>query len=128
MQSILTNWCPPFASGGPEGPLTTYTILTTDAAPRLTWLHNRMPVILPDDDAVAAWLGTSGPSYGKAEDPHDAAINTAVQLEEEGEPEAVMRGKGDEDVQTEQHGVAGTEHKDHKVALTSWQDLDKVRQ
>jgi putative SOS response-associated peptidase YedK len=41
---------------GPEGPLYTCTILTTDSAPQLRWLHDRMPVILPDDAAVAAWL------------------------------------------------------------------------
>jgi putative SOS response-associated peptidase YedK len=36
----------------------TYTILTVGSAQRLLWLHDRMPVILPNDAAVAAWLGT----------------------------------------------------------------------
>ncbi|EIE23986.1 DUF159-domain-containing protein [Coccomyxa subellipsoidea C-169] len=36
--------------------LTTYTILTTDSSKRLQWLHDRMPVILPDAQAEEAWL------------------------------------------------------------------------
>jgi putative SOS response-associated peptidase YedK len=34
----------------------TYTVLTTDASPRLAWLHDRMPALLVGDGAVAAWL------------------------------------------------------------------------
>jgi hypothetical protein len=49
-------------AGGPDGPLATYTIMTVDASPKLSWLHNRMPVLLQDDDAVAAWLGGSSSS------------------------------------------------------------------
>ncbi|KAK9906507.1 hypothetical protein WJX75_003054 [Coccomyxa subellipsoidea] len=36
--------------------LTTYTILTTDSSKRLQWIHDRMPVILPDAQAEEAWL------------------------------------------------------------------------
>ncbi|BDA46358.1 Abasic site processing protein HMCES [Coccomyxa sp. Obi] len=36
--------------------LYTYTILTTDSSKRLQWLHDRMPVILPDAQAAEAWL------------------------------------------------------------------------
>lgn len=43
----------------PEGDrLETYTILTTDACPRLAEIHGRMPVIL-DDDEWAGWLDPS---------------------------------------------------------------------
>ncbi|KAK9817878.1 hypothetical protein WJX72_003558 [[Myrmecia] bisecta] len=41
---------------GPEGPMYTYTILTTDSSKRLQWLHDRMPVILPDEAAAEQWL------------------------------------------------------------------------
>ncbi|GAB4816659.1 hypothetical protein N2152v2_003705 [Parachlorella kessleri] len=41
----------------PEGPLHTYTILTTDSSKRLSWLHDRMPVLLRDKAAQQAWLG-----------------------------------------------------------------------
>lgn len=50
----------------PDGTiLRTFTILTTDAAPELSILHDRMPVILPPD-AWDAWLG--------AEEADDAAL------------------------------------------------------
>ncbi|KAI8464931.1 MAG: hypothetical protein J3K34DRAFT_489601 [Monoraphidium minutum] len=40
-----------------EGQLVpTYTILTTDSSPRLAWLHDRMPALLPGDGDVSAWL------------------------------------------------------------------------
>ena len=34
----------------------TCTILTTDSAPRLTWLHDRQPVMLMTDKARDTWL------------------------------------------------------------------------
>ena len=37
-------------------PMYTVTILTTDAAPEMRWLHDRMPVFLRDEDAERAWL------------------------------------------------------------------------
>jgi putative SOS response-associated peptidase YedK len=37
-------------------PLATFTILTTAAGPDVAPVHDRMPVILPDDAAVDAWL------------------------------------------------------------------------
>eukprot|EP00245_Coleochaete_scutata_P007494 TRINITY_DN22917_c0_g1_i1.p1 TRINITY_DN22917_c0_g1~~TRINITY_DN22917_c0_g1_i1.p1 ORF type:complete len:431 (-),score=105.40 TRINITY_DN22917_c0_g1_i1:93-1235(-) len=40
-------------------PLYTYTILTTPASKRLEWLHDRMPAILKDSDALDTWLGSS---------------------------------------------------------------------
>ncbi|KAG7401075.1 hypothetical protein PHYBOEH_003270 [Phytophthora boehmeriae] len=43
----------------------TYTILTTNVAPELKWLHTRMPVIL-SDDGVSRWL--SGEKFEKLED------------------------------------------------------------
>jgi putative SOS response-associated peptidase YedK len=43
-------------AGGEDGPLATYTIMTVDSSPRLSWLHDRMPVVLEDDAAVQAWL------------------------------------------------------------------------
>jgi len=36
--------------------LTTCTILTIDSCPSLSWLHDRMPVILGNEEAQCAWL------------------------------------------------------------------------
>ena len=41
--------------GKPEM-LTTYTLLTTDACPKLQWLHHRQPVFLWDTAAAMEWL------------------------------------------------------------------------
>ena len=39
-----------------------YTILTTDSCEKLEWLHDRMPVILKDEEAQRLWLDTTEPS------------------------------------------------------------------
>ncbi|KAM3240335.1 hypothetical protein ACQJBY_053799 [Aegilops geniculata] len=39
--------------------LHTFTILTTHVSTSLKWLHDRMPVILGDEDSVNAWLNNS---------------------------------------------------------------------
>lgn len=45
------------ATGRAEDPtLTTFTILTTDATPNLTWLHSRMPVCCWSKDLATKWL------------------------------------------------------------------------
>lgn len=45
-----------------EPPFLSATILTTDANEVVAPLHDRMPVILPDLDAVAAWLDPRTPA------------------------------------------------------------------
>lgn len=58
----------PFALAGlwehneivPEGPLETFTILTTQANAMIKELHDRMPVIIPDD-AIERWLNPAAP-------------------------------------------------------------------
>jgi len=47
--------------GGAAGAEGTFTVLTTAAAPRVAWLHDRMPVILPGPAAVRRWLRPSAP-------------------------------------------------------------------
>ncbi|KAK4239952.1 hypothetical protein C8A03DRAFT_13693 [Achaetomium macrosporum] len=43
--------------GGGEGPLYTYTVVTTDSNAQLKFLHDRMPVILePGSEALWRWL------------------------------------------------------------------------
>ncbi|PWN46627.1 DUF159-domain-containing protein, partial [Violaceomyces palustris] len=37
--------------------LYTFTVITTDSNPQLRFLHDRMPVILPDAASIATWLG-----------------------------------------------------------------------
>lgn len=47
------NW----ADGEEAGvDMPTATILTTDSSERLAWLHDRMPVVLPDAQACRRWL------------------------------------------------------------------------
>ncbi|GBF99465.1 hypothetical protein Rsub_12133 [Raphidocelis subcapitata] len=42
----------------PEGQkVRSFTMLTTDSAPKLSWLHDRMPALLRGDADVEAWLG-----------------------------------------------------------------------
>ena len=40
---------------GPDGPVESFTILTTDAHPSIAAIHHRMPVVLPPD-AYQIWL------------------------------------------------------------------------
>lgn len=94
----LVNSAPP--AGGPEGPLATYTILTTDAAPQLTWLHNRMPVILPNDEAVAAWLGC-GTKPTAAGCGHEAQQEITDKLQQQQQQQDVDK-EMEEGVKTEQ--------------------------
>jgi putative SOS response-associated peptidase YedK len=44
-----------------ESVLRTCTIVTTDANAALTAIHDRMPVILPDEQAEATWLDPATP-------------------------------------------------------------------
>eukprot|EP00208_Stichococcus_sp_RCC1054_P001087 CAMPEP_0206144216 /NCGR_PEP_ID=MMETSP1473-20131121/23396_1 /ASSEMBLY_ACC=CAM_ASM_001109 /TAXON_ID=1461547 /ORGANISM="Stichococcus sp, Strain RCC1054" /LENGTH=491 /DNA_ID=CAMNT_0053539973 /DNA_START=197 /DNA_END=1672 /DNA_ORIENTATION=+ len=44
------------AGGSDEKPLQTFTILTTDSSKRLSWLHDRMPVVLTTRAAIDLWL------------------------------------------------------------------------
>lgn len=45
--------------------LWTFTIVTTDANKEFSWLHDRQPVILSSDRAVAEWLDTSSKTWNK---------------------------------------------------------------
>jgi putative SOS response-associated peptidase YedK len=44
---------------GETEPITTFTIVTTDASGLVGQIHDRMPVILADDQAVEEWLAPS---------------------------------------------------------------------
>ncbi|KAL4881700.1 hypothetical protein BJY04DRAFT_218141 [Aspergillus karnatakaensis] len=49
---------------GSEEKLYTYTVITTSARPSLSWLHDRMPVILdPNSDAWNTWLDPQRTSW-----------------------------------------------------------------
>ncbi|KAL4811375.1 hypothetical protein BDV18DRAFT_8477 [Aspergillus unguis] len=51
---------------GSEEKLYTFTIITTSARPTLSWLHDRMPVILePNSEAWHAWLDPRRTSWSK---------------------------------------------------------------
>ncbi len=63
----------------------TYTILTTDSSKRLEWLHDRMPVILQNEEEAAAWLG-EGALPGAAKEAAEAAAAEAAA--EKGDHEA----------------------------------------
>ncbi len=42
---------------GEDKPLYTFTIVTTASNDQLGFLHDRMPVILPNEEAISTWLG-----------------------------------------------------------------------
>ncbi|KAG0342719.1 hypothetical protein BG000_002064 [Podila horticola] len=48
---------------GTEEPLYTYATITTNASPQLDWLHDRMPVLIPNDDIdkIRMWLDPTMP-------------------------------------------------------------------
>lgn len=48
---------------GAEEPLYTYATITTNASPQLDWLHDRMPVLIPNDDIdkIRMWLDPAVP-------------------------------------------------------------------
>jgi putative SOS response-associated peptidase YedK len=46
----------------PKEVMYTYTILTTESSKELQWLHDRMPVILKDEEAQHMWLSTTDKS------------------------------------------------------------------
>ena len=48
-----------------EEPTETFSIVTTSSNKQLAFLHERMPVILPDHDAIATWLDTSSGEWTK---------------------------------------------------------------
>ncbi|KAL6232706.1 hypothetical protein BDW75DRAFT_15982 [Aspergillus navahoensis] len=51
---------------GSEEKLYTFTVITTSARPSLSWLHDRMPVILdPNTEAWNAWLDPKRMSWSK---------------------------------------------------------------
>lgn len=52
MGGLLEHW------QGPEGDVTTFTILTTDANSLMAKIHSRMPVIIRPED-YAAWIDTN---------------------------------------------------------------------
>lgn len=51
---------------GSEDKLYTFTVITTSARPSLSWLHDRMPVILePNSEAWNAWLDPTRTAWSK---------------------------------------------------------------
>lgn len=42
-------------------PRYTFTIITTDVGPQLDFLHDRQPLILPDENAIETWLNPNAP-------------------------------------------------------------------
>lgn len=52
MGGLLEHW------QGPEGEVTTFTILTINANPLMIKIHERMPVIIKPEN-YAAWIDTS---------------------------------------------------------------------
>jgi len=54
MAGIYSKW------EGPDGwPIFSYSILTRESNPVLSWLHHRMPCFLHDDESVSTWLDSS---------------------------------------------------------------------
>ncbi|XP_054922891.1 abasic site processing protein HMCES-like isoform X3 [Dermacentor andersoni] len=81
--------------------LYSYSILTMDAPRYLQWLHNRVPVILDGEEAVASWLDpnyTFEEAQGKQRggQAQEACLQIALQARQEGsqEPLPVIRDVG----------------------------------
>ena len=51
----------------------TVTILTTESSERIAWLHNRMPVVLPDAEACRRWLSAPVDELETLYTPYDGA-------------------------------------------------------
>ncbi len=52
---------------GEDKPLYTFTIVTTASNEQLGFLHDRMPVILPTEKAIATWLGLDAKPKSEAD-------------------------------------------------------------
>ena len=88
---LMSTWQPPASEAVPEPePVLTCAMLTTDAAPSVAMVHDRMPVVL-SFDAYGGWL--------------DLALQDAVQAV------ALARGHA----QTEFHHHAVSQHLNSKV-------------
>jgi putative SOS response-associated peptidase YedK len=46
-----------------ESSIPSYTVITTNASKQLSWLHDRMPVILETDEDVDRWLNCENYSF-----------------------------------------------------------------
>ena len=70
------------AYAGSTEPLWTFSIVTTDASKEFSWLHDRQPVILPDEAALDKWLDTSSgkwtPELSKLCAPYHSADHPLV--------------------------------------------------
>ena len=78
---LYERWTP--RDGGDDAtPITTFTIITTDANEQLASIHNRMPVVLPND-RLEAWLDPRVSDLEQLQPlltsaPDDAFISVAV--------------------------------------------------
>jgi putative SOS response-associated peptidase YedK len=61
---------------GEDKPLYTFTIVTTASNDQLGFLHDRMPVILPTQEAIATWLGLG------AEPKSDAQVKEGMNVDD----------------------------------------------
>ena len=61
---LVAGLCRSVRSGGAvdgDHQLETYTILTTNACPKLRWLHNRQPLLLKDESDALRWINHPSP-------------------------------------------------------------------
>lgn len=56
LAGLFTYWSD--GSQTPGGIVGSCTIITVEASDRISWLHDRMPAVLPNDDAVSRWLSS----------------------------------------------------------------------
>ncbi|XP_071820961.1 abasic site processing protein HMCES-like [Apostichopus japonicus] len=62
MAGIFDKWTPPDGSD----PLYSYSVITIEADPSVSWIHHRMPVMLDGEEAVRDWLDFGNVSASKA--------------------------------------------------------------
>ncbi|KAK0554143.1 hypothetical protein OC846_002232 [Tilletia horrida] len=83
--------------------LYTFTIITTESNKQLNWLHDRMPVILPDAQSIALWLDIPTHALVKKEDSESPSAAKLLKPYDRGElqcyrvpPEVGKVGNNDE--------------------------------
>lgn len=62
MAGVFDVWTPP----GESEPLYSYSVITVDSSPALSWLHDRMPAILTSDEEIEQWLNFEDIPLNKA--------------------------------------------------------------
>ncbi|XP_053381375.1 abasic site processing protein HMCES-like [Mercenaria mercenaria] len=62
MAGVFDVWKPP----GESEPLYSYSVITVESSPSMSWIHHRMPAILTSDEEIEEWLNFGETPLNKA--------------------------------------------------------------